>query len=81
MKVKLAPEISNSVVKESDGDEFKNCSDRLDKIAKKNRYQLNVSKSELKINMNLLERSNCQFFHQFHPRTWSTAKRANEPIA
>ena len=57
VKVKLAPEISNSVAKESDGDEFKNCSDRLDKIAKKNRYQLNVSKSELKINMNLLERS------------------------
>lgn len=57
VKVKLAPEISNSVVKESDGDGFKNCSDRLDEMAKKNRYQLNVSKSELKINMNLLERS------------------------
>ena len=57
LKIKLAPEISNNRDETSGGSEFEKHSGKLNESAAKNNYQISVSKSRLKINMNLLERN------------------------
>ena len=57
LKIRLAPEISNSVDAASGKSEFERCAGELVGVAEKNSYQIYVSKSKLKINMDLLGRS------------------------
>lgn len=57
LKIRMAPEISNSVDAASGESEFEICSGELVEVAEKNSYQISVSKSKLKINMDLLGRS------------------------
>lgn len=57
LKIKLAPEISNSTEVASGMSEFERCSDVIEEVAVKNGYQILVERSKLKINMDLLGRS------------------------
>lgn len=57
LKIRLAPEISNSVDAASGLSGFERCAGELVRVAEKNSYQISVSKSKLKINMDLLGRS------------------------
>lgn len=57
LKIKLAPEISNSTDASSGASEFEKYAGELAEVAAKNGYQVSVARSKLKINMDLLGRS------------------------
>lgn len=56
LKIKLAPEISNNTDVTSGMSEYESCAGNLQKIAEKNNYRISVSKSDLRIKMDLLGR-------------------------